>query len=267
MIGRPEGFAAAAAPTAPSAEAEAFYAESLRELTGAQLPFLVAGTYAVSAYTGIVRPTKDLDLFCRPGDYPRILAHFKRLGHRVRIEDERWIAKVHAGDHFFDVIFASWDGTIPVGEDWYTHARNAELFGVRTRIVSPTELVCSKALVQRRERYDGADIAHLILKQHEHIDWRRLLAHMDLHWEVLLVHLVNFRWIYPSERDDVPRWLMDELIARLRRQLDLPPPETRICRGRMFSRADYEIAVRDWGFVDVSGDSGLGCDSGSRDDE
>src|SRR5205807_1066063 len=255
MIGRPQGFEAAAAPTAPSAQAERFYAESLRELTTEQLPFLVAGTYAVSAYTGIVRPTKDLDLFCRPGDYPRILAHFQRLGHQVRIEDERWIAKVHAGEHFFDVIFASWDGTIPVGEDWFRHAREAELFGVKTRILSPTELVCSKALIQRRNRYDGADIAHIILKQHERIDWRRLLAHMDLHWEVLLVHLVNFRWIYPSERDDVPRWLMDELIERLRRQLGLPPPETRICRGRMFSRADYAIAVRDWGFVDVGGDS------------
>src|SRR5215471_13602821 len=254
MMGRPEGFAAAAAPTAPSAEAEAFYAKSLRELSAEQIPFLVAGTYAVSVHTGISRATKDLDLFCRPGDYPRILAHFQRLGHRIRIEDERWIAKVHAGDHFFDVIFASWDETIPVGEDWFRHAREAEPFGVKTLIVSPTELVCSKALIQRRDRYDGADIAHIILKQHGRIDWRRLLAHMDLHWEVLLVHLVNFRWIYPSERDDVPRWLMDELIERLRRQLSLPTPETKICRGRMFSRADYEIAVRDWGFIDVSGD-------------
>src|SRR6266516_6811386 len=63
-------------------------------------------------------------------------------------------------------------------------------------------------------RYDGADIAHLILKQHAQIDWRRLLGYMDLHWEVLLVHLLNFRWAYPSERANVPRWLMDELIVR-----------------------------------------------------
>src|ERR1051326_4013706 len=89
--GRSEGFEAAAAPTAPTAQAERFYAESLRELSTAQIPFLVAGTYAVSAYTGISRPTKDLDLFCRPGDYPRILGHFQQLGHQVRIEDERWI--------------------------------------------------------------------------------------------------------------------------------------------------------------------------------
>jgi hypothetical protein len=46
---------AAAEPTAPSALAEAFYAEALRELSKLGLPFLLAGTYALSVYTGIVR--------------------------------------------------------------------------------------------------------------------------------------------------------------------------------------------------------------------
>ena len=39
--------------------AEAFYAEALQELTRLGLPFLLAGTYALTAYTGITRPTKD----------------------------------------------------------------------------------------------------------------------------------------------------------------------------------------------------------------
>ena len=69
-------------------------------------------------------------------------------------------------------------------------------------------------------------------------DWRRLLGYMDLHWEVLLVHLLNFRWAYPSERENVPRWLMDELIVRLKQQLDLPSSRWKICRGRIFSERD-----------------------------
>ena len=74
-------------------------------------------------------------------------------------------------------------------------------------------MIWSKAFIQLRHRYDGADIAHLILKQHAQIDWRRLLGYVDLHWEVLLVHLLNFRWAYPSERDCVPRWLMGTLFV------------------------------------------------------
>jgi hypothetical protein len=58
---------AAAEPTALSPQAESFYGEALRELSHLGLPFLLAGTYAVSAYTGITRTTKDLDVFCRPG--------------------------------------------------------------------------------------------------------------------------------------------------------------------------------------------------------
>jgi hypothetical protein len=242
---------AAAEPTPPSAEAEAFYADALRELSKFGVGFLVGGTYAVSAHTGITRATKDLDIFCKPADSARILERFKRLGYAIEIEDERWLAKVFKHEAFFDVIFASWHGTMPVSDQWFEHAVPGEILGISVRLIGPTELIWSKAFVQVRHRYDGADIAHVILRQHDRIDWRCLLACMDLNWEVLLVHLINFRWAYPSERNLVPRWLMDELIDRLGRQLDLPAPRVKICRGRMFSQADYKIAVTEWGFVDV----------------
>jgi hypothetical protein len=245
---------AAGEPTAPSPQAEAFYGEALRELSALGIPFLLAGTYAVSAYTGISRPTKDLDIFCKAGDYPRILGHFKTLGYPIEIEDERWLGKVYKGENCFDVIFASSNGTMPVGDEWFTHSRQIEVFGTPVRIVGPTELIWSKAFIQLRHRYDGADVVHVLLKQHDQIDWRRLLAFMELHWEVLLTHLLNFRWIYPTERDHVPRWLMDELLDRLKKQLELPPPQMKVCRGRMFSRVDYAIAVQQWGFADVGGE-------------
>jgi hypothetical protein len=241
-------------PVAASPQAEAFYAEVLRELGRTRLPVLLAGTYAVCAYTGISRPTKDLDVFCRAGDCPRLLTHFQDLGYAVEIEDERWIAKARKGDNFFDIIFASANGTMPVSDPWFTHARRVEVLGVPIQVVSPTELIWSKAFIQLRHRYDGADIVHVILKQHEDIDWKRLLSYMELHWEVLLMHLLNFRWVYPTERDHIPRWLTDELLDRLKHQLDLPPPQMKICRGRMFSRIDYEIAVDEWGFADVGGE-------------
>lgn len=245
---------AAAAPHLTNPEAEAFYVTALRQMSEMGLPFLLAGTYAVSAYTGIVRDTKDLDVFCKAGDYPRILSNFQDLGYAVTIEDERWLGKVHKGELFFDVIFASSNGTMPVNDAWFEDARQVDVFGSTVRIVGPTELIWSKAFIQLRHRYDGADVAHVILKQNEAIDWHRLLNYMELHWEVLLTHLINFRWIYPTERDRIPRWLMDELLDRLRHQMSLPPPDMKVCRGRMLSRVDYAIAVEKWGFADVGGE-------------
>jgi hypothetical protein len=195
-----------------------------------------------------------LDILCKPADCPTILAHFRARGHRVEIEDHRWRAKVFDGDNFFDVIFASRLGNAPVSDQWFKDAPLVEVFGTTVRVIAPTELIWSKAFVQLRHRYDGADIINLILRRHQDIDWARLLAHMDLQWEVLLAHLVNFRWAYPSERDHIPRWLMAELARRLAAQLDRPPPPRRVCRGRMFSEIDYEAAINDWGFADVGHD-------------
>ncbi len=249
-----ESIIAAAEPKTMGPGAEAFQTEVLRVLAGCGLPFMVAGTYAVSAYTGISRPTKDLDVFCKAGDAPRILSHFQDLGYAIEIEDERWIAKVRRGSDFFDIIYASSNGTVPVTEAWFADARRTDVRGIEVLLVPPTELLWSKAFIQVRHRYDGADVVHIILKQHERIDWQRLLGYMELHWEVLLTHILNFRWIYPSERNKVPRWLIDELLDRLQHQLDLPEPRMKICRGRMFSRIDYAPAVQSWGFADIGGD-------------
>ncbi len=53
----------------------------------------------------------------------------------------------------------------------------------------------------------------------------------------------------------MPAWLLDELLSRLREQAGLPAPQTRVCRGRLFSRDDYRIDIAEWGFADVVGDS------------
>jgi hypothetical protein len=76
---------------------------------------------------------------------------------------------------------------------------------------------------------------------------------MELYWEVLLMALLNFRFIYPSERHLVPRWLMEELLARLKDQMMVKPPGKRVCRGRIFSPRDYSIDVEQWGFSEAVG--------------
>ncbi len=100
----------AAAPTPPYAYAETFYADALRALSNLGLPFLLAGTYAFCADTGVTRPTKDLDVFCQPDDWSRILQDFKDCGYTVVIEDKQLLGKVFRGTDSFDVIFSSRSG-------------------------------------------------------------------------------------------------------------------------------------------------------------
>ena len=49
----------------------------------------------------------------------------------VEIEDDRWLGKVFKGKYFFDVIFASSNGTMPIGDQWFENAQQIEVFGYR----------------------------------------------------------------------------------------------------------------------------------------
>src|SRR5687768_7464754 len=170
----------------PPPEAVGFYAESLKLLQESGIPFLLSGTYALSCFTGIVRPTKDLDIFCKASDAPRILAFFKGRGYDIEVEDERWIGKVWQGPNFFDVIYNISTASIAITEEWFHDIYEVEVYGTVVRITPPTEFILSKLFLQDRYRYDGADVAHVILRRHDQIDWKRLLSAMELYWEVLL---------------------------------------------------------------------------------
>jgi hypothetical protein len=68
-----------------------------------------------------------------------------------------------------------------------------------------------------------------------------------------MAHLLNYRFAYPTERAQVPAWLMTELTERLMAQVNLPEPRVKVCRGRLFSARDYVFDVAEWGFGDVVG--------------
>jgi len=232
--------------------AEKFYHDVLKIAVESKIPFLIGGTYAVRIYTGIVRETKDIDLFCRPGDHTRLLELFQQRGYKTPIIDEQWLAKIKKDSFLGDVIFGLAKSNTPINDQWFVEHKEGELFGLTVPVMSPTELIWSKTIVQDRYKNDMSDIVHVILKQHKAIDWKRLLSHMEHYWELLLIDILYFRFVYPSEREKIPRWVLDELLERHARQTKLPTPKKKVCRGRLFSTFDYEIDVKEWGFEDLT---------------
>jgi hypothetical protein len=75
---------------------------------------------------------------------------------------------------------------------------------------------------------------------------------MESHWELLLERLISFRFVYPSERRLIPKWLMEELISRVHQQFSLPEPKDKVCRGPILSRFQYETDITDWGFKAIT---------------
>jgi len=232
-------------------EAVAFYRHVLETLSAAQIPFLVGGAYAFNCFTGIARPTKDLDLFIRRRDYDAVEAALGARGYRTEIAYPHWLAKARSNGHFVDIIFNSGNGIAEVDDIWFQHAIECDVLGVPAKLSPAEEMIWSKAFIMERERYDGADIVHLILVYGEKLDWQRLLLRFGAHWRVLLAHLTLYGFAYPSRRDVVPAWLMEELIDRLQRETQSPPTADDTCSGTLLSREQYLTDIRDWGYRDA----------------
>ena len=243
-----------------SSEAQDFYRRSMRILKEQQLPYLVGGAYALTLYTGIVRHTKDFDIFVRPQDCRRVLDAFAAAGCPTDLTFPHWLGKAFHGEEFIDVIFSSGNGVVKVDDTWFEHAHVAAFLGEPVRVVPVEEMIWSKAFVCERERYDGADINHLLRSRGPALDWPRLLRRFGPHWRVLLSHLVLFGFVYPSERDRIPAAVIDELLDRLRQE-SAPAPD-KVCQGTLLSRIQYLIDLQEWGYRDARLDAEAGMSAG-----
>lgn len=227
-----------------------FHRKTLTALSAENVRFLVGGGYAMRHYTGIVRKTKDLDLFVHAAEIETVMAVLERAGYRTELTFPHWLGKAFQGEAFVDVIFSSGNGVAIVDDDWFHFAEEADVLGFTTRVAPVEEMIWSKAFILERERYDGADVAHLLRARARHLDWHRLVQRFGRHWRVLLSHLVLFGFIYPGQRTDIPREVLDALMCRMREESGDAPVE-QLCQGTLLSREQYLTDVQQWGYQDA----------------
>jgi hypothetical protein len=214
-----------------------FYIEALARLLDSGIPFLVGGAFAFAHYARVPRETKDIDIFVKPEDCSRVLECFERLGYETEVPFPHWLGKIHRGEHFMDVIFSSGNGVARVDDLWFDHAPRVNVLGLIVKLSPVEEMIWSKAFILERERFDGADIAHLLRETGPSLDWPRLLMRFGDYWRVLLSHLILFGFIYPDKRQNIPSWVMDELLRRL--SVSRPNLMNDVCYGTLLSREQY----------------------------
>ncbi|HUR80741.1 MAG TPA: hypothetical protein VM733_08240 [Thermoanaerobaculia bacterium] len=226
-----------------------FYRDALRILREASIPHLVGGAYAFARYTGIARHTKDFDVFIRREDFARTAWTFRKEGYKAELTFPHWIGKVFKGEDFVDLIYSAGNGVAVVDDVWFQHAVKEKVFGVDVELIPAEEMIWSKGLIMERERFDGADVAHVIRAVGDRLDWQRLVERYGRHWRVLYAHVVLFGFIYPGERERVPAWVTEELMRRMREEGANAGGKT--CNGTIISRQQYLKDVDDWGYEDA----------------
>lgn len=228
-----------------------FYRTIMKRLKKTGIPFLIGGSYAYRNYTGIIRNSKDLDIFAHPRDLGRILDVFSGEGYETEITSPHWLAKIFSGKDFVDIIFGSGKAIHDIDDEWFTNSVEDEVLGVQVRLCPPEETIWSKSYIMERDRFDGADIAHLILARAQNFDWNRLLRRFGAHWQLLLSYLILFCFIYPSERKRIPDWVMSDLLGRYAREMENPPMVEKLCRGTLLSTSEFLIDVESRGYEDA----------------
>jgi hypothetical protein len=228
-------------------------------LTQRELPFMVCGAYALRHHTGISRQTKDLDLFVKRDDIERALEVLEQGGFKTELTFSHWLGKVYddRSKEFIDIIFSSGNGVANVDDAFFEHAPHGTCFGVPIRWCPVEEMIWSKAFVMERERFDGADVAHLLHACALSLDWQRMLERFREHWQLLLVHVVLYGFIYPNERDRVPAWVLEELTDRLRRESAQPAVSGPVCGGTLLSRQQFLVDICEHGYLDARVTSGV----------
>jgi catechol 2,3-dioxygenase-like lactoylglutathione lyase family enzyme len=232
-------------------ESKKFYRHALGLLTDSNIPFLVGGAYAFAKFTGIERHTKDFDIFIKRGDYERISAVLATAGYKTDLTFPHWLGKAYHGDSFIDLIYSAGNGVAVVDDVWFEKAEPGTVLEMPLMLIPPEEMIWSKGLIMERERFDGADVNHVIKARGDRMDWRRLIDRYGPHWRALFAHVTLFGFAYPSHRSQVPAWVIEELTGKLLDETKQPDADEKVCYGTIISRQQYLHDIDVWGYEDA----------------
>lgn len=226
---------------------ERTYAQVLRKLGDAKVPYVVGGAWAMEHYTPLDRPSPDLDLMIGPAELQKAIAAVVGMGGKL-IDNGAMLARLQVPGGEVDLVHHIAQGEYPVDQRWVQRGVPARLFGEATLVAAPEYLIWSKAFIAARHRFDGADIMHLLRATHQHFDWKELQSLLAPYPELLAAYLNLFAFVYPDLRSSVPDWLWESTWTSFRTPVE--PSEPKITRGPLIDSHSFEFDIVAKGFLD-----------------
>lgn len=190
------------------------YAKVWNEAKKRHVPIAMGGGLALSAYSGYVRNTKDMDLFVTIADHGRLLDIMRDTGFTEYTEypyDPTWSFRGYNSGFVVDVLWKMLNGRADVEERWVTGGWNLKIRGVEIRLLTPEDLLWSKLYILRRDRCDWPDILNLIYTQGPHMDWTYLLSSLEEDRTVMAGVMNLFKWMCPGRATVLPQGIWERL--------------------------------------------------------
>lgn len=179
----------------------AVYADFISEAGRRGITLAVGGGLAVSAYSGCVRNTKDMDLYILEKDSRAVMEMSRELGfdeYTAVPYDPTWSYRSCRSGYILDFLWRMLNGRSTVDDVWLTQGWELQVRGLSFRLLPVEELIWSKLYIVRRERSDWPDIISLLYARGGDMDWHRLLSNLGDDRLVLGGLLNLFRWLCPG---------------------------------------------------------------------
>ena len=207
--------------TAVTDEHWATYRDAIQALRGAGIRFLLGGGFALAAYIGRWRDTKDIDFYIMHEDREKAVEALTRAGFDDLFSqlpyDRKWIYRSTRDGVIVDIIWAMANQRAHTDELWFQNAPRAVVRGEELRVVPMEEFLWCKLYIMQRDHCDWTDAFNLLYAVGTRINWVHLLARLEEDWPLLKGVLTVYGWLCPKQAQRLP--------VSLRKKLGLPKPE------------------------------------------
>lgn len=190
------------------------FQRALAALESIGVPFSLGGGLALCYYAGTRREVHDLDLHLLPRDVQRSLAALREAGFTTWVHLAPWLAQAQDNQVQVDLVYGQGSEDASIDERWFTGPR-VRFLGHDVPVTPPEEFFWSKAMRCGPYRNDAPDLFDVLVAVGDRLNWPHLLERFGEDWEVLLSHLLMFRYAFPSHAGAISEAVLDELLERL----------------------------------------------------
>jgi hypothetical protein len=187
---------------------------------------MLGGGFALAAFTGRWRDTKDIDFYIKPEDRDAVVTTLTKVGFADyfsrRTYDRKWIYRSVKSDVIVDIIWSMANQRAQVDPIWFERAGSVTIRGEKILTVPLEEFLWCKLYIIQRDHCDWTDLFNLLYAVGDRIDWRHLFARLEEDLPLLKALLTAYCWLCPDRARQLPDWLWRHL--RLPSPISLPPP-------------------------------------------
>jgi hypothetical protein len=205
------------------------YCDAIQALRKAGIRFLLGGGFALAAYVGRWRNTKDIDFYIMREDRDRAVEALSKAGFEDYFSklpyDRNWIYRSTRNGLIVDIIWAMANQRAQTDEIWFQRSRPITVRGEPLSVVPMEEFLWCKLYIMQRDHCDWTDVFNLIYAIGPQLNWAHLLTRLEEDWPLLKGVLTVFGWLCPARARKLPR--------SLTKKLELPEPMRRKKRNHI----------------------------------